>query len=510
MAISTAVPLNRVSAVVGYEINPSLEGIAAGVLPQRIAIVGEKASTHQNGAAELEFTSAKQVGLEYGFDSPLYAAARILRPLSGDVLGSIPTVCYSVHEAAGAVAKSITKTITGTATKTLTHFMRVNGRTQLDGHVFSFSILAGETATEIAPKMRDALNGALGICGTASVDVSDNLVFTAGWAGLSSNEVNIEIDVNGDAAGLTYSESATTAGSGDPALTSALALFGNEWSTMIVNCVNRGTADANLDAFETFIGNPNDGTGRYLSTEFVPPVSFFGDNSVNTVSLAQTLGSGRETQVANSFCAAPNSKGLSFEAAANFVTAYAPIAQSTPHIDPIGLKYPDMPVPETIGEFADSTNRDLIVKAGCSTAKLNGNSFEIVDQCTTYHPDDEPETASLFRFVKDLIGIDFNARYLYMLYEQIYVIGKTIISDNGTTRVSGTVSAAKWQSILATQYGPRLEELALMTDIDYFRNSIQVGIGESNPNRFETSFKMKRTGTVRVASTTNQTQFNFN
>lgn len=507
MAISTAVPLDRVSAVVGYEINASLEGIAAGVLPQRIAIIGEKSSSHQWGASKLNFTSAQQVGLQYGFSSPLYAAARILRPLSGDVLGSIPTICYAVDEVG--TAKVITKTIVGTANKTVTHSMAVNGRYQLDGHVFSYVVNAGDTAAEIAPKMRDALNGCLGICGVASV-VTDNLVFTAGWKGLSSNEVNIVIDVNGDAAGLTYAESAPTAGAGEPSMEVPFTEFGSDWNTIIINCLGRGTNDAYLDALNTFIGNANTGTGRYNSIEFKPAVALFGDNSVTTVAHSLTLAGDRKNEMSNAFCPAPNSKGLSFEAAANLAVVYAPIAQSTPNVDPIGQLYPDMPTSSNIGDFSNSTNRDLIVKNGASTVKLNGNSYEIVDFITTYHPDDEPATASLFRYVKDLIGIDYNFRYLYMIYEQIYVVGKTIIGDTSLTTAPGTISPKRWKAILANQYGPRLVDLGLMADADYFINSIQVAIGQSNNNRIETSFKAQRTGTARVLSTTNQTQFKFN
>lgn len=509
MAISTTVPLNAASAVVGYGIKASLAGLAAGFIPHRIHILGEMASANQAGATKLNFTSAKQVGNEYGFDSPLYAVARILRPLSGDKIGSIPTVCYSVLEAAGATATVITKSITGTATKSTTHSIYLNGRNQIDGSILSYSVEIGDTDAEIAPKMADAINNALGACGTGSVDVSDNFVFTSGWKGASAAECNIEIDVNGDAAGLVYAEVSKTGGTGEPSISDALNEFGSEWGTMVINCLGAGTAGSYLDAIEQFNGNANDGTGRYVSTDFMPFISFFGDNSVATVSAALAITDSRKNEMTNCLCVSPNSTSLSFEAAANVVADYAPILQETPNIDPIGRLYPDLPVASTIDDFATYTNRDMIMKGGCSTVKVNGSAYEIVDLVTTYHPDDEPQTAVLFRYVRDILGLDFNYRYLYKIYEQLYVVGKTIVGDNALTTAPNTISPKQWKAILATQYGPQLVANGLMADIDVFRESLQVGIGESNPNRFETSFIVQRTGTVRVASTTNNTQLKF-
>lgn len=503
-AISTAVDLNRVSAITGYKIDASLEGIAAGNLPQRIGILAEANAVNQSGLPNsLNFTTAKEVGDICGYGSPAYLIARILRPVSGDKLGGIPTVIYPVAEAAGATQTTSTITITGTATKTVTHKVKLNGRDQLDGTTYSFVVETGDTNAEISQKIIDAVNSVIGAPAIGTV-ATNTAVLTSKWAGVTSAEQNVEIDGQGDLAGLSYAV-ANVDGAGLPSIATALSNLGDEWTTLLINSI--GSDSTILDALEAFNGNPNDGTGRYEPTVFKPFVALFGDKSTTLAQLT-AITHARKNEVTNVLCPAPNTKGLSFEAAANVAFIYAPIAQNTPQSDPIGQLYPDMPTPDDIGDFADPSKRDQIVKIGSSTVKINSSQYEIVDLVTTSHPDDEPQTAVLFRWVRDIVGVDWNIKYSYALLEEINVTGKTIIPDNRTTSAANTISPKRWKAILFG-LADDLQNRALIADADFMKESIQVQIGESNPNRFETTFKAQRTGTARVLSTTNQTLFKF-
>lgn len=506
MAISSIINAGRVSAITGYGINAFLPPVSAGNLPQRIAILGEKSEANQVASSKLAFTSAQEVGDEYGYTSPLYSVARILRPKFGDKLGGISTVCYAVDKAAGATQKVITKSITGTATKNATHYLIVNGRRQLDGQTYSFTVEEGDTNAEIAPKMRDAVNSVLGCPFIGSV-ATDQAVFTSGHSGASTADMNIEIDTNGESAGLTYAEVSAVDGTGTPSIDTALSLMSSEWNTIVINCFNSQTDI--LDALELFNGTANAKTGQYDGLVFKPCVALFGDNSLDTLSGISAVTDSRKNQMTNVFCPAPKSTGLSYEAAANVAYVYAYIAQNTPNVDPIGQLYPDMPTPADIGDMNNPTVRDNIVKAGGSTVKYNDGAYEIVDLVTTYHPDNEPQTLSLFRWVRDLVGVDFNAKYRYRLLENVYVVGKTIVEDTGLVTATNTISPKGWKSILVTEFGPSLVASALMADIDTFKTSLQVGIGESNSNRFETSFTLTRTGVARVVDTTNNTTLNL-
>lgn len=503
-AISTAVSLDRVSAIVGYEIQASLEGIAAGNLPQRIGILAEANTANQSGLPNsLSFTSAKEVGDICGYGSPAYMIARILRPFSGDLLGGIPTVIYPVAEAAGATVTTSTITITGTATKTTTHKIKINGRDQIDGSVYQFVVEEGDVAADIAQKIADAVNAVIGAPVIGTVATND-AVLTSKWKGISSAELNVEFDLQGQAAGLTYAV-VNVNGAGAPSIATALGNLGDEWTTLLINAI--GSDSTTLDALEAFNGNPNDRTGRYEPTVFKPFVSLFGSTE-STLSAITAITDARKSEVTNTLCPAPNSDGFSFEAPANVAFIYGRIAQDTPQTDPIYQLYPDMPAAEDIGEFADPSKRDQIVKVGGSTVKINSSKYQIVDLVTTYHPDEEPSTATLFRWVRDLVGVDWNIKYAYALLEEIFVIGKTIIPSGVTSSAANTISPERWKARI-NGLADQLQDRALIADAGFMKESIQVQIGESNPNRFETTFKAQRTGTARVLSTTNQTLFKF-
>lgn len=504
-AISTAVDLNRVSAIVGYEIQATLEGIAAGNLPQRIGVLAEANTANQAGLpASLNFTTAKEVGDIMGYGSPAYHIARILRPLSGDLLGGIPTVIYPVDEAGGGAASTSTITVTGTATKTVTHKLKINGRDQIDGTPYTFVIEKDDTPTLVAAKIQDAINAVLGTPGIAVAALGVCTV-TSKWKGVSSVELNIEVDALGDLAGLTYAV-VDVAGTGLPTITAALAALGEDWTTLLINGI--ASDSTILDALEATNGNPNDKTGRYEPTVFKPFVALFGDNATDTLAEATAITDARKAEVTNSLCPAPASTAFSFEAPANVAFIYAKLSQDEPQSDPIYRLYPDMPAAEDIAEFADPTKRDQIVKIGCSTVKINSSKYQIVDLVTTYHPDEEPDTATLFRWVRDLVGIDWNIKYSYALLEEIFVVGKTIIPSGVTTSAANTISPERWKAQI-NGLADGLQDRALIADAAFMKASIAVQIGESNPNRFETTFKAQRTGTARVLSTTNQTLFKF-
>lgn len=503
-AISTAVDLNRVSAITGYEIKAALKAVRAGNLPQRIIIIAESNTLNQLGLPDtLNFTTANEVGSIAGNGSPAYLIARILRPYSGDLLGGIPTIWIPVAEAAGATVTTQTIAITGTATANATHTVKLAGRTQLDGSSYSFSIETGDVAADIAQKIIDAVNSVIGSPAVGTLS-TDDAVLTSKWKGLTSSEMDCEIEVNGKAAGISYAVTAS-AGSGSPSIATSLAKIGNEWGTMVINGLN-GVSDV-LDELEAFNGNANDRTGRYEPTVFKPFVSFFGSRATLLADYTSLTGA-RKNEMTNVVCPAPNSSGFSFEAAANGPFIYAPIVQNTPQTDPIGRLYPDMPAASDIGDFANTSKRDQIVKIGSSTVKLNSEQYEIVDLVTTYHPDNEPITVSLFRWVRDIAGIDFNIKYGYALLENIHVIGKTIVNDDSTSTAENTISPSRWKAILYA-YADDLENRALIASAKTMKDTLQVQKGETNPDRFETSFDVERTATARVLSTTNRTTLNF-
>lgn len=505
MAISTAITSTRVSGISGYEVDISLAGVKAGNLPQRIDVFAEKASTHQTAAQYLLTASADEVGKTYGYASPLYAIARILRPKTGGKLQSIPTYFWGIDQAVGSVAKAKQIVVSVNATGNATHYLRINGRTSLDGVPYAFSVVTGDTPAIVAQKMVDVCNAVVG-CPVKATITSATVTFTAGWKGETSNRVTVEVETNGSSIGTTYTAGTTVAGSGISVIT-GVSNIGDAWSTHIINGL--GNTTGVLNALETINGNIESGTGRYEASVWKPFHAYTGTTLSTLTALSSAFGS-RGTEETNVICVAPNTECMDFEIAADYVYNHAPIAQDTPNLcvygNPAGKYLSNIVPPKdgNIGNFGDSNMRDTIVKAGFCTVKLTDGKYEMIDLVTTRNVPEYPQEAMPYRWVRDN-NVVWNMKYALKVYEDLYVKGKTIVGDTDTVSATNTTSSSRYASVLNTQYFPDLIDRALINSY----SGLLVGKGTTNPNRFETYFESTLTGVARVMSTTISISNNF-
>ncbi|ASD53347.1 hypothetical protein [Flavobacterium phage VK58] len=497
--ISTAVGLDRRSRGSGVKLKKGFFNNDTPNLPQKIAIFGEANTANQSGltVTPVEVTSANEAAQLFGYGSPIHSIMRILRPVNGDGVGGIPTIVFPQITDGGATATSRTWTVTGTATSNATHYVIVNGRDNVDFQSYAYSVITGDTPTIIAGKIKDAINGVLGAPCTATNTLGVVTAITK-WKGATSAELNIVIDFGNNSAGVSYSQTASTNGAGTVDLADSFALIGNEWYTSIINTYGV----SKLAEFEQFNGipDPDAPTGRYSGLIFKPFMAFFGNVGNSKVDLALITGdSDRVNQVTNVICPAPNSKGFTYEAAANVVALFARTMQDTPHLDVNNKAYPDMPIPANglIGDMSDYNNRDFLVKKGCSTVLLENGAYKIQDLVTTYHPDGEIPLQ--YAYARNL-NLDWNVAYGYRLLETIILKDKTLIRDNQVTNVSGVIKPAEWKAVLFG-YFDDLAERALINEPDFSKANLLVQISETNPDRFETNFKYKRTGIARIQST---------
>jgi phage tail sheath gpL-like len=499
---SFGVDLTRVSRIVGYLLKKGDFRVKSPNLPQRIAMFGEANEANQAGLdlTPIEIRSAKHAGELFGFGSPLYLMARILKPVSGDGIGGIPLVAYPQAKAVGATQKTIKLIPTGVATGNGTHTVLIGGRGSLDGVSYDINIETGDTAADITQKIADAVNAVVGSPVTA-IDFDYETHLKTKWAGLTANELSVSVDTNDNALGITYTVQNYIAGSGTPSVADALESFGNVWNTFVLN--GYGLVSSVLTALEQYngIADPENPTGRYTGIIFKPFRAISGSISDDPSAITHA----RLNEMTVAVAPAPGSAGFSFEAAANVVLLAAPMAQNEPHRDISGLSYIDMPTPVSIGSMAVYANRDYMVKRGCSTVDLVAGKYQIQEIVTTYHPVGEEPPA--FRYVRDLV-VDDNIRYSYYLAEQIHVVDKVIVSDSDLVEATNTITPKQWAArvnSLSDEWVAR----ALTTDSDFTKQSIDVDLSDSNPNRFETYFRCKRTSVARVSSTVAEVGFNF-
>lgn len=500
-SISTAVGLERRSRVSGYKIKKGFFSNDTENLPQIIAVFGEANAANQAGLTteKVEVTSAKEAAELFGYGSPIHIMLRILRPVSGDGVGGIPTLVFPQLADGAATATVRTWTVTGVATANKTHGIIINGRDNVDFSQYTFSVSIGDTAAEVAQKAVDAINGVLGAPVTAAVS-GDDVVITTKWAGATSADLNVVFDINGDGVGVGYSETASVDGGGDVDLAPSFAQISDDWITTVINSYG----ESKLDLFEQFNGKPDadNPTGRYSGLIFKPFMSFFGNTSgVRTELSAITDAAARVEEVTNVLCPAPRSNGWPFEAAANVVSVFAPIAQNTPHLTVNNSEYPDMPLPVSnpnfIGDMGEYNNRDLLVKDGCSTVILENGVYKIQDLVTTYHP--EGETPLQYAYARNL-NIDWNVSDAYRTLEDIRLKDKVLIKDGQVTSVSGAIKPKEWRAVLFDFFDD-IAERALINEPSFSKESLRVQISSTNPDRFETFFRYKRTGVARIEST---------
>ena len=507
MALSSAVSIDRVSRIVGYMIKKGISSLSTPYLPQRIAVFGEANTANQLGltTAPFEFTTAKEVGDEFGYGSPLHQMARILRPIAGGGVGSVPTVIYPQISDGAATPTVIKIGVTGTATANATHYLVISGRDSIDGEAYAINVVKDDSAAAIEAKIIDAVNNVLASPVTAAVNVGD-VDLTTKWEGLSSTEVNVSFDTGDDAVGLTYAEISKSDGAGTVNVTTSLNLFGNEWNTIIVN-----PYPSLIEDFETANGvpDPTTPTGRYLATTFKPFIALFGSVEDDRATLvAITDAAARKDQVTNVLCPAPNSSACTWEAAANVCALVAPIFQNSPHLDVAGKSYPDMPIPtdSDIGDMALYDNRDILAKKGCSTVLLNNGKYTVQEIITTYHPNGE--IPPQFRYIRTL-NIDWNVRYAYFILEQLFVVDKAIAESDQAIRVDNVIKPKQWIQQLSGM-ADDLAEKNIIVDVDFMKQSIEVETSSTNPDRLNTFFRYKRSSFTRISSTTAEANFAFN
>ena len=504
---SNAVTLDRIARVVGYKITKGFFNLTSPNLPQRIAMLGEANDANQSGLVTnqpTQITTAQQAGSLFGYGSPIHMMARILFPYNGDGIGGIPVWVYPQSVAPGATAKIWRIQPTGVATANVTHYLKIAGRESIDNNYYAINIVVGDTTPTILQKIVNAVNGILGSPFSANQD-SYEAILTSKWSGLTADALTVSVDTGTNAAGVTYAVNSPQSGSATPSIAAALNLFQNDWNTIVVNPY--GTDTGTIQSLMAFNGipDPTNPTGRFTGIIFKPFIAITGSTADDPSSVTNTY----LNDVTIAIAPAPGSLGLSLEAAANMTYLAALQFQNSVNLDVSGQFYPDMPVPTpaswAAATMAVYTNRDALVKKGCSTVNLTNNQFKVEDFVTTYHP--QGENPAQYRYPRNL-NIDNNVKFGYHLLEALYVQDHSIANDSDTVTADNVIKPKEWTGIL-NEYANDLATRALITNPDFMKASIVVNIGTTNPDRLETFFRYQRSGFARIASTTAEAGFFF-
>lgn len=491
MALSTAVDASAVARVLGIQtIYKNLRGGNITFLPQRIAVIGQGSTASTYSTTKAQVTSAYQVGVTYGFGSPLHLAALQLLPANGDGVGSIPVTVYPLDDDGSGVAAAGDITPSGAQTEAASYVVKANN---ISSEAFVISV--GDTVATIVTAMTAAINASLNMPITAT-DSTTTVDITSKWAGVSANDIVLEV-VGSTTAGTSFAITQPVGGLVNPSITDALAQVGNVWETMILNCLDIADTTT-LTEYATF------GEGRWGALVKKPCVVFTG-NTAATVALATVVSDARKTDRTNAQLVAPGSNDLPLVVAAAQLARIAVVANNNPPVD-YGSQDAPYLTPGTDGEQWTYADRDAAVKAGSSTIEVKDGVINISDVVTFYHPTGDPIPA--YRYVVDIVklqNIIFNTN---LIFSTTAWDGAPLIPDNQPT----VNRAAKKPKMAVAEVAAMIDNLgleAIISEPATAKASILAEIDSQNPKRLNLKYTTQLSGNSNIKSVDNEFGFYF-
>ncbi len=477
------VSATAVARVLGVEtIFQDLRGGAVLKLPQRVALIGQGASTVTYATTPLTVTSAAEVGQTYGFGSPLHLAALQLLPVNGDGLGNIPLTIYPLQDDGSGAPSAGDITPTGTQTGTASYVVKISGISSAP-----FTIADGDVPADFRTAMIDAINAVLAMPMIAVAGTGDVTDLTAKWDGTASNECAISVE--GPSNGITFGLTQPVGGLVNPDVTAATALISNIWETLIVNCMEFNDTTA-LDAFSEF------GEGRWGALVRKPCVVFTGTRAT-IPSVASAVTDARKTQRTNAFITAPLSVSLACQIAARGVARIARQANDNPPVDyaPKRLEgiFPPVGAP---GQWT-YPQQDEAVKAGVSTSNQVDTVYELADTVTFYRPDGEEPPA--YRYVVDIMKVMNIIFNLTVIFEAEEWNGAPLIPDDQAT----TNKAARKPKDAKGAVNAMIDSLALeaiLSDPATAKKLTVAVIDGGNPKRLNVTLTVQVSGNSNIIS----------
>ena len=507
MTITKSLDVGAIASATSVSVQQKNQQTAATYRPEVLVCIGQAQTGKTVVENELVLASgnADDIGVAYGFGSPLHRMARKLFPKSGN--GSKVDTYFMAVEAPGtssAEVQTITINAEDKIKKSLNAYFVLNdlvfeaaadvaGKVATNAHnnpakaprgtnlnsfektAYPFTLIKGMTAVEAANAIKEALEENLELPFTIAIGETDGtLVLTAKWAGSDSyfefeilNEKYEAIDAS--IYGVTFTTTRTTeaAGVGDIP-EEALEQMDEEFGVtrVISQYATSGVLDAMQEYFEAF----HDGLiAQYVIcySAIEAPESNIVPGTWDVQSLIEAGNDRREDSIN-----------------VQIVGDFGKLRK---------LKYAE---------------RNRLAKAGFSNlVKKQDGSYKLMDLITFYHP--IGKTNPLFRFDRDITVVG-NSAYDFMStfrdseeWKSVILVGANDITTNPAARTLDDVKAAINTRIsLQGQAG-------WIANYAEAQKETEVEIDSSNPNRVNMNPKFDLSGVGRIFDMTNFIGFNF-
>lgn len=484
------VSASAISRVTGVEVTPkNFNKGNASMLPQRLVIVGQGNDDAVYSLDKYECDgSAASVAERFGYGSPLHLAAKQLYPTAGS-MATFPVTILPVKKGDNFVAAKGSLTLTGEAASAASRLT-----VSVGGLDILVTVAKGATLEEINESIVRTINSEIDRCVTAALvpGVDDDpavIELTARWSGSLGNRIGLS--VTGDIPGIAITVAPFADGAGVPAVDSALAKIGEIWETFILDTFDYKDGEspsALLDVYEEW----GEGAWDVLAKRGALVAHGCTDDYETRTAITDA----RPTDRINFLIESVGAPELPFVVGARGLLDILTTADKNPAQNYKGTL-------KGLKRGSDAAQESYVVRnqavmKGASTSIPNGSVAELNDVVTFYHPTSAGKYPA-WRYVVDavkLMNIVYNLR---LITESDEVKGAPLVPDEQVTTNPTAVQPKMfktWFANLAVSLG----EAALISDVEFTIENLEVKIDTENSKRINYIFPVKISGNVEVIS----------
>ena len=367
---------------------------------------------------------------------------------------------------------------TGTQTLTQDYTLKIGSE------LIPFTIVKGETALQAATKVKALIDADVDLPLNAGDIAGDAIPLTAKWAGITGNEIGIELE--GLTQGLPVAITPMIGGIGSPSIVNAI----NNFTIFYTDVINAFGDTASLDALE--VRNEE----LWGSQDHSPFLAYYGSSEADATVVSSDTNT-RLNERTNVKFPVPGSPSLGVDIAASIVALVA----STKNAD-AAKPYYDAAVfgitagASTVSQW-DFVERDFIVKRGCSTSYINNGLIIVGDVVTTYHPvgDDNPG----YRYAVDIAKLQLMLTDLDKLFKGDKWVQKILVGNrdritNPNARKPSNAKQDVWDLI------DTWANDAVVVDRDFLKDNTFVEIDPNNSKRLNVVVPSILSGDARQRS----------
>lgn len=440
-------------------------------------------------AEPYDFVSMSDTAAKFGYKSTAYEIAEMLKPQYAIGVGSIPITFFPLA-VTGTGAQAVgTITPTGTCTFSQTYIVKMNNKPS--GKI---DLVSGDAPAQFITKAIAAINGVLSFPAVAS-DGTTAVNLTVGFETDAGDFCHIEVESPSNHE-MTFALVQPTGGGGTIDISTAWAVFNDNWYSHVINGVDDVTGDTVLDSAESF------GTLR-RSAEVHKGFRMYTGTNEATLATVTAITDARKDDETNCIKHSPGSNDLPWVIAARHAGIACPVWYADPAQDP-QLRTLDLLTAGPDANQLDSDARDQAVKKGLSTIEVQDGIVKISDSVTCYHPVGEDPPGFSYE-----VDDEKNAGMIYsinVIFSNPADAGNPTVPDFQTTTNPNVRKGSYFKQKLDRLFaGAGLA--AWISDPDYAVANTQVVPSPTNPKRFDCRIVYKISGNNSVISVDNNFTF---